>query len=477
MIQLTKYQTAKTQILFILFGSFLFVVPAILNGFPFIFTDTLSYITSGINLVSPFDRPIFYGLLVRVINAFINLWGVVIFQAGLIAFLLQQLSSILFPRLAIAYLYLWLILTAFLTSVTWFAGQISPDIFTAILFLAIIILALTYQNASIVKITSLSVLMTISVCVHSSNLLIGLIFSSSIIFWFIFQKVSWRVWIKFLVPVFISFLIAVSLIIASNIRSNYGATLNPVGKVFMLARILEDGPGLKYLRERCKLIELKTCASLPILEQARLIELQDPESKSPELRNLVASSFLWGGGLVVSGGVFSVNEEAGSIIQGSIRTYPIEEFWALVRNMGNQFITFEVGEQFNSTLKMGAINELIETYFSELYSSYLNSMQSLGELVFIVQFLNPIYFCVVIFSVISIPCIYLFFWRRNIPLEKISLTIFSLFIFLSANALISGGLSGVFDRYQSRVIWLLPTISILLLLGSLKNLSRVNANK
>ena len=470
MIQPAKFQSALTnsnQILIIFFGTFLFLVLAIWNGFPFIFTDTLSYITSGIELIAPFDRPIFYGLFIRATGAIVKVWGEAIFQSALLSILLLKLSNILFPKMPKGYLYLWFVLIALFTSVPWFVGQISPDIFTPILFLALIIWALIFQESKIFNSIFIGAVITLSICVHSSNLLIGALTSIAITFWLVFQGIPWVALRKFVMVLGVSLFAAIFLIIPSNIWSHYGVTLNPTGKVFILARMLEDGPGLKYLRDICTSSELKTCASLPILEKARLVEVQDPDSKSPELRNLVASSFLWGGGLALSGGIFSVNSEAGTIIKGALKTYPLEQIGALIRNMSNQLITFSVGEQLNSTLKMEAINQLFSIHFPELYTSYLNSQQSLGKIKEGTLFLNPIYFYVVIFSTISLLGYSLFLMRSAISHKELSLTIYSLFVFLLTNALVSGGLSGVFDRYQSRVVWLLPAICILLMLGLL----------
>jgi hypothetical protein len=467
MIQLAKNQIAAnySQMLLLFSGTLIFLLPAIWNGFPFIFTDSLSYITSGIDLIAPFDRPIFYGLFIRVTGGIIQIWGGVICQSALLTILLLRLSNILFPRMPRGYLYLWIILVASFTSAPWFVGQISPDIFTSFLFLTLIIWALTYQDSRILSSIFIGAVITISICVHSSNLLIGALTLVAIIAWFVFQRIPWVSIKKFAIVIGISFFTAIFLIIPSNILSHYGATLNPTGKVFILARILEDGPGLQYLRNICATSELKTCASLPILEKARLVEVQDPDSKSPELRNLVASSFLWGGGLAMSGGIFSVNSEAGGIIKGVLKAYPLEQFSALIRNAINQLLTFSVGEQLNSTLKMEAINQLISTYFPGLYKSYLNSQQSLGKIEQITLFLNPIYFYIVIFSVIFLFGLCSTIIRTISSYRKIFLTIYTLLVFLISNALVSGGLSGVFDRYQSRIVWLLPAISLLLMLG------------
>jgi len=132
MIQNIKKINSNNQILIILFGSIVFLLPAIWNGFPFIFTDSLSYITSGIDLVAPFDRPIFYGLFIRSTGLIMKVWGAVIIQSILLIILLLRLSNILFPQIPEKYLYIWLSSTSFLTCVPWFAGQVSPDIFTPI---------------------------------------------------------------------------------------------------------------------------------------------------------------------------------------------------------------------------------------------------------------------------------------------------------------------------------------------------------
>ena len=467
MIQYIKKISSNTQILIIIFGSIAFLMPAIWNGFPFIFTDSLSYITSGMDLLAPPDRPIFYGLLIRATGMLTKIWGVVIFQSILLTYFLLILSKILFPRIPKIYLYLWISLIAFLTPLPWFVGQISPDIFTSVLFLSLIVFALTYKEINGLNSIFIAAVITLSVCVHSSNLIIGILTFVAIIFWFLFQRLAWREWKKFFAVVSTSFFSAVVVIILSNIWSHYGVTLNPTGKVFMLARIMEDGPGLKHLRTICKTTELKTCASLPLLEQAKKVETENPNSKDPELRNLVASAFLWGGGLSESGGIFVVNSEAGSIIKESIKTYPLEELNALIRNMSNQLMTFSVGEQLNSTLKLEAMNQFFSSKFPSLYSSYLNSNQSLGKLGILTQFLNPIYFYVVIYSLILVFSSCILFLRKRLCTDRLFLTLYSLFFFLVANALVTGGLSGVFDRYQSRVVWLLPATSILLLVGLL----------
>jgi hypothetical protein len=93
------------------------MTPAIWNGFPLIFTDSLSYLHSGVELVAPVDRPIFYGLFTRLSNLILDLWGLLFLQSVLVIFLLLKLASALFPNLSIKNSLIWLYLIGLTTSV------------------------------------------------------------------------------------------------------------------------------------------------------------------------------------------------------------------------------------------------------------------------------------------------------------------------------------------------------------------------
>lgn len=449
----------------VIFGTLWLILPAIWNGFPLVHTDTLSYLVSGVDLIAPPDRSMFYGLYLRVTTLHISVWGGIICQSVLLVFLLLKLANFLFPTIQPKYLFGWLLLIGLFSSAPWFTGHISPDIFSAILFLAIIMWSFSYKESSYFEVFFLGMVISFSICVHSSNLIISVLITSAMIFWFIIHGVPWKVWKRFLIVMFLSIATSILLILSTNVWSHYGATLNPTGKVFLLARVLEDGPGLKYLKDKCGYIDYKTCAALPKLEHAREIEMSGDVDASPELRNLVASAFLWGGGLADSGGIFAVNEEAGAIIKGAILEYPSEQFVSLLLNLIDQMRYFTVGEQFNSTAKIGPINSFFESQFPSSYKSYLNSQQSNGRVSAITGYLNPIYSFIVIFSALTL--VYYLIVRKNHVSTKIPMLVYGLSIFLISNALVTGGLSGVHDRYQSRVVWLLPAIAILILLGSL----------
>ena len=52
-------------LLFRLLSAFILIIPAFYNGFPLVYSDTGAYISSGMELIFPIDRPITYGLFMR----------------------------------------------------------------------------------------------------------------------------------------------------------------------------------------------------------------------------------------------------------------------------------------------------------------------------------------------------------------------------------------------------------------------------
>ena len=439
----------------------LFMAPAVWNGFPLIFTDSLSYLTSSVELVAPVDRPIFYGLFIRISNFILDLWTVVFLQTALVIFLLYRLADSLFPNLSKKMVLLWVGMVGLMTSASWFVSQISADIFTSCLFLTMIILALVCKRTSWGNIAFLGGLIIFEICMHSANLLIAFLLSICIIGLSWWQKRSWSHIKKFSLIMMTSFVIAITAIVASNIVFNQGVTFNRWGKVIFLARILEDGPGLKHLNLICKTENLNTCAALPLFNEAVQKELDLGLTNDPELKNLVLNALLWDGGINVSGGLSAVNKEASSVILGAIKAYPSEMIYALLTNTFDQMRTFSVGNQFGSTAPISAINEFFRSNFPDNYQSYIESQQYGGSVKVVTSTLNWIYSATIIFSIFLILLCAYCSLKSRITNTSMSLVVFSLIGFLISNAMITGGISAVFDRYQSRVIWLLPAISFL----------------
>ena len=52
-------------LIFVFLGALCLMLDAFCNGFPIVYSDTSTYIASGLELETPFDRPITYGLFLR----------------------------------------------------------------------------------------------------------------------------------------------------------------------------------------------------------------------------------------------------------------------------------------------------------------------------------------------------------------------------------------------------------------------------
>ncbi len=115
------------------------------NGYPFIHSDTGTYLFSSINFGVPLDRPIGYGLFIRAATLAPTLWMVVIAQALGTAYLMLRVAECLLPpsRARIWLAFAIALATILITTVSLFVGFILADIFAAWLWLATILFLLT----------------------------------------------------------------------------------------------------------------------------------------------------------------------------------------------------------------------------------------------------------------------------------------------------------------------------------------------
>src|ERR1035438_4255445 len=85
----TELLSLAKKWLFISSGALALMFYAIYNGFPILYNDTSTYLNSGFELITPADRPITYGIFIRLasLNGF-SLWTVIFFQSFILSFLI-----------------------------------------------------------------------------------------------------------------------------------------------------------------------------------------------------------------------------------------------------------------------------------------------------------------------------------------------------------------------------------------------------
>jgi len=123
-------------------AALLLMLPALWNGFPFLFWDSGDYLTATLTGERVVYRDPAYGFLVAPLHAGFSLWGVAAGQCLLSAWVLWETLRQVLPRLGREGVYLALVaLLAFGSSLPWFAGQIMPDIMGALAVPLVFVLA------------------------------------------------------------------------------------------------------------------------------------------------------------------------------------------------------------------------------------------------------------------------------------------------------------------------------------------------
>lgn len=238
-------------------SAFFILLPALINGFPFVYPDTGTYLSSAFRGDVPVDRPYWYGVFMRVASLGGNtFWGIIAAQALLCAGYIFRTVAV-FARRHRHLLSLGITLLLGITSsIGWFAGQLMPDIFTGIGLLALFHALMSGQERW-VRIMDLA-MATVCCWVHLSNLLI-LPLSGAALLWLSRRKAAspaLRGW------AYLGLFTALAwggLAIANRIvdREFY---ISRGGQAFLVARMIDTGMLHAWLEEHCATGDYRICA-------------------------------------------------------------------------------------------------------------------------------------------------------------------------------------------------------------------------
>lgn len=211
----------------------------------------------------------------------------------------------------------------------------------------------------------------------------------------------------------------------------------PIAPPFLLARLVGDGTAERYLRDVCPKQNLATCAFL---------------DKMPMTEN----DFLWSHDpdRSVMGGAdrqtrAAIAAEAGGIVLGTLQAYGGEEAAAAAGNVMRQLGDVGVSE-YALTPKDNVAPIPMLAWALDHYAK-TGIAEGWMPLMEISVLMRSIYFAALV-------GIGMMLWQRGrAPMSKDNgevRFVLLLLIGIAANALVAGGISGVFDRYQGRVAWL-----------------------
>lgn len=402
--------------------------PAFLNGYPLVFADTGTYLSQAINHYLGWDRPVFYSFFMLPLHLTITTWPVIAVQSLMTCWILSLCSRLLVDRW-----HPWMLLavggiTAGLTSLPWTVSELSPDFLSALMILSLVVLLADPAWLSRAERLGLALLVAFAIAAHLSNLPLAIVLLIVLLPW----RPNW-------VPC-AAIALGVFALISVNAAAGRGLAVSPYGNVFLLARVIADGPGRDALVRNCPQAGWLLCPYTAGVTDS-------------------ADEFLWDarGPLGEAGGAKRVSPEAGAIIASAVAAEPVREAKAFVSNGLIQFILFETGDGLHPWPI--EVAPWVERDFPAAeVRRYAAARQTQGK-VLAPLWLKLLHETIALLGVIV--CLVFAVRRKTVP--PIRIVVCAVLIGIVANALICGGLSGPHDRYQSRVMWLPGVVAALAL--------------
>jgi hypothetical protein len=450
--RLVWHKYAVTLLILVVSASIL-LVPAFINGYPFIFEDSGTYLRSAVELRPTDDRPVFYSLFLFLLHWRLSPWPIVIVQSILLVFMIRLVARTV---LRIEQPWTIVLTCALLTAVSslpCFVGQIMPDIFTPVLMLAILLLVMGWERMAIWERWFGLSLVAASITFHFANLLIVLVTLPALA---VMYLLGWRPGphaLKRLILGAAAVFIAVSALISVNVAMRGKFVVSSSSSTFLLAKLLEDGPAFSVLEEECP-------GAFSLCSQLDRLRAHKDSGGTPSL----ADYFLWYGPVKDLGWFKSVEAEAAEVVNKAIKRYWPQMVLTSVKSGARQFVKFEIGKELDPAFSQTSYAEASIRYvFGEpSLEAFKRSLQRLGKLEFAT--INTIHPFVIALSLGVLGYFAVRYWRSDPLLSQ--LAAFTLTM-LAGHALIIGTLSPLHDRYQSRVVWLLPLFAILSVLRAL----------
>jgi hypothetical protein len=435
-----KLKSGFQATLSILAGCLFMMLPAFVNGYPLIYSDTSTFIHSAFELQPPMDRPITYGLFIRLTS--INgqtMWTVIFFQTLILSCLLYGLTKKSMgsdqqnPGLRFA----MIILVSSLAGAAWTTSFLLPDIFTPIMVLAALLL-LIYPEKEKRRI-GLWIVFGLSAAMHSSHIPFGIAFLSIIlILRFVFPaRLKAHIQIRTL-------LILLGLNLAAiGIMSS---TLSKSKHVFQMGAYIEQGIIESFLKEECDDHDFGLCAYKDSL----------PDQ---------AWEFIWeeSSPLYQLGGWKATKSEFNEIIRTTWTKprYLILHLEASFRETFKQMISFKSVFTYGVSPNLDQLSARVEEYIPADLKGFLSSRQNNGPLTAF-TWLNPVQLSLVLLSLVLIPALLLSKFSP-LPNQKLVWSGILLVLGILIHAWVCGTFANPVDRLGNKMIWLLPFFALILL--------------
>lgn len=477
----------KIRLLSILLLSAVLLMPALRNGQPFLMSDTTTYVrgadaaiykltgvrtmwtgtfieryenaqpkpnaSAGQQSHDPADLPvtisgrsIYYGFLLYLSCLLGSFWGAAIVQIVVTAIAItlaaEQISRALGkPGLTLGTV-LIMALVIGVGPTGYFAAYMMPDIFLPLAILAFCQIGLSWMILTRAERAFWLVLLTASLLFHDLHaLIIGAGFGALLV---IRGRAITGEQRAPLSAICATLLIALAGQAAFHLMVRHASGAGPVDVPFLTARLVADGPGESFLRAQCPAAGLRLCAYVERLptDSDTFLWSHDPKAG-------IFSAIPWRDRRAISSEQFA-------FVAGTATDQPAALTRSTLTSIGRQIgkwrlAEFNYGPVQRETFRAKLPSPILEQVLAS--AAYRQEMPvRLAEIA--TYGLVPAALMMILFIIRMQPDAS----SRRTMLLYLSFMIGSLLL----NALICGAISTPHDRYQMRLVWILPFLAIAL---------------
>ena len=423
----------KTEIGLVLVGAIILCFSGFYNNFPLVFSDSADYLSGAFGWYIPIDRPVFYGIFLRIASLNTSLWLAILVQGILMSYLLFETFGIFYSGNKRNLLFI--LSVAVLTVCTGISQNTSillPDIFSPIGILCFINLLVNNKLSRLRQII-ISLILMLCVLVHFSNMLVLFSLWILVCMYAIFRHYKKRQIAITKKKILITFALVSSVFVIAPI-GNYifgkKFIISEGSHVFIMTHLVETGILEEYLKNECQHNNYKMC----------------------QYRDRIDTNFLWGGKVFGEmGGWEGSREEFNSIIFDIVTTpkYAIILVRRCIEYSFMEYFTFSVPPNTN-----WGVPPYIKNNYSIYGRDFCASLQTGNKLNYSAT--NYIQMVLVITSLAFLMFIILtpsLFHTLTSELKWFALLIL---VFSFLNATICANFGTMNERYQNRIIWLIP---------------------
>jgi hypothetical protein len=423
----------------IILSAALLLWPALMNGYPIVFDDTGTYLSQAVHRYLGWDRPVFYSLFLFPLHMTLTTWPAIAAQALLVSYILHLVQRVLLPAASPWWLLPFVATLAATTATPWFASQLMPDVFTPLLILTLALLLLTPERLSRRERIWLMLFAGFMIAAQQSS--VGLSLALLLVLAPLRGMLGAAVPLRRVGLVLLAAppLLAMTALVLVNLVGFGRAALFPFGNVFILARVIYDGPGLDVLHRDCPDAGWRLC---PFLDRFPA----------------TSDQFLWlhDSPIVLVGGHKRVSADADAIIAAALRAEPETELRAWLRNGIEQLGRFASGDGLNACPT--TVTPWIDHDFSPFDRAAYAAARQTGNRLAVPDWMQALHMAVALGGIAGCGIVLVVALRHRHVAAGFAAAVL---LAVLANAFITGGFSTPHDRYGSRVMLLAPAVALL----------------